>query len=131
MTLEWLWGRSTAIKNEIVDEVKPVWLSVEDRLEQIARSEAELKKEADDIKKIASSIVRTLGIADNSTRILKDLAPILQEIPPLLKVVPPVLRSIDSQFETINKAQIELRDGINKLHALISDISEQLSGRCS
>ena len=130
MTLEWLWGRSTAIKNEIVEEVKPVWLSVEDRLEQIAKSGAELKKEADDIKDIASLIVRNLGIADNSTQILKDLAPILQEIPPLLKVVPPVLKSIDSQFETINKAQIELRDGINKLHALISDISEQLSGRC-
>ena len=126
MTIGWLTRNSAAIRNEIAVEVKPVWLPVEERLTQIARSE-ELKKEADDIKDIASSIVRTLVTTDDAAQILKHLAPILQEIPPLLKEVQPILKSIDSQFAAMSKLQTELKADIDKLHALILDLSKKNS----
>ena len=127
MTIGWLTRNSAAIRNEIAVEVKPVWLSVEERLTQIARSEEELKKEADDMKDIASSIVRTLVTTDDAAQILKHLAPILQEIPPLLKEVQPILKSIDSQFAAMSKLQTELKADIDKLHALILDLSKKNS----
>ena len=56
--------RTERIKEAIVQEVKPVWLSVEDRLAQIARSQSELNNQAVEIKIITSSIVKALGLPD-------------------------------------------------------------------
>ena len=57
MTFAWLRRRTERIKEEIVEEVRPVWLSVEERLAQIALSQSELNRQAIEIKIITSSIV--------------------------------------------------------------------------
>jgi hypothetical protein len=42
LTFTWLRRRIERLKEEVVKEVRPVWLSVEDRLAEIARSQSEL-----------------------------------------------------------------------------------------
>jgi hypothetical protein len=101
MTFAWFRRRTERIKEAIVQEVKPVWLSVEDRLAQIARSQSELNNQAVEIKIITSSIVKALGLPDETAEVLKELTPVLREIPPLLKMLPPVLKSIDGQFAAL------------------------------
>jgi hypothetical protein len=80
MIFSWFRRRSEKIKDEIVGEVKPVWLSVEDRLAQIARSQTELNEQAAEIKIITSSIVTALSLPDETVAVLKELTPVLREI---------------------------------------------------
>jgi archaellum component FlaC len=127
MTFAWFRRRSERIKEEIVKEVKPVWLSVEDRLTQIARSQSELSEQAVEIKIITSSIVKALGLPDETAEVLKELTPVLREIPPLLKVLPPALKSIDGQFVVISEGQDQLRKEIDHLQMLISNVSQQIA----
>jgi uncharacterized phage infection (PIP) family protein YhgE len=127
LTFSWLRRRIERIKEEVVEEVRPVWLSVEDRLAQIARSQSELSKQAIEIKIITSSIVKALGLPDGTAEVLKELTPVLKEIPPLLKVLPPVLKSIDSQFVVISEGQNQLRAEIDHLQTLISNVSDQMT----
>jgi uncharacterized phage infection (PIP) family protein YhgE len=127
MIFAWFRSRSEKIKQEIVEEVRPVWLSVEDRLVQIARSQSELNRQAAEIKIITTSIVKALGLPDETADVLKGLTPVLREIPPLLMGLPPALKSIDSQFTVISDGQNELRKEIDHLQVLISNVSDQIS----
>jgi hypothetical protein len=127
MTLAWFQRRTEQLQKEIVGEVKPVWLSVEDRLAQIARSQSELNKQATEIKIITTSIVKALGLPDETADVLRELTPVLKEIPPLLMRLPPALKSIDSQFVVITEGQNELRKEIDHLQLLISNVSNQIS----
>jgi uncharacterized phage infection (PIP) family protein YhgE len=104
-----------------------VWLSVEDRLAQIARSQSELNNQAVEIKIITSSIVKALGLPDETAEVLKELTPVLREIPPLLKMLPPVLKSIDGQFAALSEGQSQLRKEIDHLQILISNVSQQIA----
>lgn len=119
--------RDERIKEEIVEEVRPVWLSVEDRLVQIERSQTELNRQAAEIKIITTSIVKALGFPDETADVLKGLTPVLKEIPPLLMGLPPALKSLDSQFAVISDGQNELRKEIDHLQVLISNVSDQIS----
>lgn len=127
MIFSWFRRRSEKIKDEIVGEVKPVWLSVEDRLAQIARSQTELNEQAAEIKIITSSIVTALSLPDETVAVLKELTPVLREIPPLLKVLPPALKSFETQFVIITEGQNRLRKEIDQLQILISNVSDQIS----
>jgi hypothetical protein len=127
MTLAWFQRRTEQLKEEIVEEVKPVWLSVEDRLAQIARSQSELNRQATEIKIITTFIVKALGLPDETADVLRELTPVLKEIPPLLMRLPPALKSIDSQFVVITEGQNELRKEIDHLQLLISNVSNQIS----
>ena len=127
MTFAWFRSRTERIKEAIVQEVKPVWLSVEDRLAQIARSQSELNNQAVEIKIITSSIVKALGLPDETAEVLKELTPVLREIPPLLKMLPPVLKSIDGQFAALSEGQSLLRKEIDHLQILISNVSQQIA----
>ena len=126
MTFRWFRRRAEKIREEIVDEVKPVWLSVEDRLAQIARTQSELNTQAAEIKIITSSIVKALSLPNETAEALKELTPVLREIPPLLMGLPPVLKSIDSQFAVITEGQSQLRKEIDRLQVQISNVSEQI-----
>jgi hypothetical protein len=127
MTFQMFRIRTERIKEAIVQEVKPVWLSVEDRLAQIARSQSELNNQAVEIKIITSSIVKALGLPDETAEVLKELTPVLREIPPLLKMLPPVLKSIDGQFAALSEGQSLLRKEIDHLQILISNVSQQIA----
>jgi uncharacterized phage infection (PIP) family protein YhgE len=127
MTFAWFRRRSQKIKDEVVEDVKPNWLSVEDRLEQIARSQTELNKQAVEIKIITSSIVTALGIPDEAAEVLKELTPVLKEIPSLLGGLLPALQSIEGQFVVITEGQNQLRKVIDHLQLQISDVSNQIS----
>jgi uncharacterized phage infection (PIP) family protein YhgE len=127
MTFAWLRRRTERIKEEIVEEVRPVWLSVEERLAQIALSQSELNRQAIEIKIITSSIVQALGLPDKTAEFLKELTPVLREIRPLLEVLPPALKSIDSQFVVMSEGQNQLRTEIDRLQTLISNVSEQMT----
>ena len=122
MIFPWFQRRSEKIKVEVVEAVKPVWLSFEDRLAQIARSQQELNTQAAGIKIIASSIVTALGLPDQTAEVLKELTPMLREIPPLLKGLPPALKSIESQFAVISDGQNQLRREVDHLQILISNL---------
>jgi hypothetical protein len=116
----WLGRKSDAERERDADAVHPVLLSVEERLIQIARSQTELNRQAQEIKNIASSIVQELGIQDGAAEILKTLAPLLSELLP-------ALRLIESEFGVIKDGQGRLQDNINRLEAMISKLSGQLT----
>jgi hypothetical protein len=126
MTTTWFLRRTDKIREEIVEEVKPVWLSVEDRLAQIARTQSELNTQAAEIKIITSSIVKALSLPNETAEALKELTPVLREIPLLLQGSPAALTSIDGQFVVMSEGQNQLRKEINRLQVLISSVSEQI-----
>jgi hypothetical protein len=118
--MTWLARTSGKAREEVAGGAQPVCPSVEDRLDQIARSQAELNRQAEEIKGIATSIVQELGIHEGAVAVLHKLSPVLSEMPP-------TLRSIESQFELIKEGQIRLQDKINHLEMMITNVSEQLT----
>jgi chromosome segregation ATPase len=100
--------------------VKPVWLSVEERLIQIAKAQTELNRQAQEIRNIARSIVQELGNQEGAAEVLRRLSPLLGELLP-------TLRSIESRFELIRDGQSRLKDNISHLEMMISKVTEQLT----
>jgi hypothetical protein len=127
----WFWRTteeiSEEIKEEIALELKPEWVSVDDRLIEIVKSEAELNRQAHEIKDIASAIVQRLGVSDKVTEVLKELSPVIKQILPLLKEVPPALKSIDDHLDLLDEGQSQLQRDIGKLLVLMSNMSVQLT----
>ena len=118
--MAWLGRKSDREKEGDIEDVKPVWLSVEERIVQIAKSQTELNRQAQEIKNIASSIVQELGSQEGA-------AVILQELSRLLGEMPHALRSIEDQFGLIRNGQSRLQDDIARLETMISKVSEQLT----
>jgi hypothetical protein len=108
-------------------EVNPVWLSVEDRLVKMVKSQLELNRQSEEIKSITTSITITLGISEKTTEILKRLAPVLKEVVPLLNEVPQDLKSIDVQFELVSEGERKLQKEFNGLLAMVLNMSERMT----
>lgn len=127
----WFWRTTEEIPEELKEEtaleLRPEWVSVEDRLIEIVKSEAELNRQALEIKDIASSIVQRLGASDKATEVLKELSPVIKQILPLLKEVPPTLKSINDHLDRLDEGQSQLQRDINKLLVLMSSMSTQLT----
>jgi chromosome segregation ATPase len=118
--MAWLGRKSDEERKKGIEGVKPVLLSVEERLVQIARSQTELNRQAEEIKNIASSIIQELGVQEGVAEILKKLSPLLGELLP-------ALRAIESQFEFVKDGQGRLQDNIKRLETMISQVSKQLT----
>jgi hypothetical protein len=73
--MPWFWRTPEAKMQERVLEVNPVWLSVEDRLAKMAKSQLELNRQAEEIKSITTSIVITFGISEKTTEIQNERRP--------------------------------------------------------
>jgi uncharacterized phage infection (PIP) family protein YhgE len=127
----WFWRTSEeiseGIKDEIALELKPEWLSVEDRLMEIVKSEAELNRQAHEIKNIASSIVQTVAASDKATEALEILSPVIKETVPLLREISPGLKSINAHLELLDEGQSQLQRDIGRLLTCLSGISAQLT----
>ena len=125
----WFWRAtdeiSEEINHEIALELKPEWVSVEDRLIEIVKSEAELHRQAHEIKDIASAIVQRLGVSDKATEVLQELGPVIKQILPLLNEVPPALKSIDDHLDLLDERQSQLQRDIGRLLVLMSNMSVQ------
>jgi chromosome segregation ATPase len=118
--MAWLGRKSDEERKKGIEGVKPVLLSVEERLVQIARSQTELNRQAEEIKNIASSIIQELGVQEGVAEILKKLSPLLGELLPALS-------AIESQFEFVKDGQGRLQDNIKRLETMISQVSKQLT----
>jgi hypothetical protein len=132
-TMVWKWLMFFKPHTQTADDLTPIWQSIQHRLKQLAEAQLELKKQTCEIASIATNIIETLRVPDETSDAIKELVPLIKEIPPLLneaipilRVIPPALKSVDDQIVAITDRQEQLHQDLHQLRAVVSTMSTRL-----